>query len=194
MKPRWDAPDKLPELPRIKRDSHSKNQPAGKVRPEVYRVTGVDLAAVDGFSASLAQTILRRLAPTCRRGRQSSISQRGWVLRCTLTFPAARCCAVTRFRRGTGPGQRFARRRRRWRGVIAHLAHAIDASGRNAARRRPTWRPPTRLVPSAALRAGSERSRRIALLSGLALQIFPRRGSQSTSASRHTAYDWGSRP
>jgi len=43
------------------RRSFSQNQPAGKIRPEVYRVTGVDLAAVDGFSASLAQTILAEI-------------------------------------------------------------------------------------------------------------------------------------
>ena len=61
IKPRWDAPEELPELPRIKRDSHSKNQPAGNVRQEVFRITGVDVAAVDGLSASLTQTILSEI-------------------------------------------------------------------------------------------------------------------------------------
>lgn len=58
LKPRWDAPALLPQLPRAKRDSHSKNAPAFHARQEVFRVSGVDIAAVDGLSGSLAQTIL----------------------------------------------------------------------------------------------------------------------------------------
>jgi transposase len=57
LKPRWesDVPDALPPL---KPHSHSKNQPSLRTRAELLRVTGVDLVAVHGISASLAQTIL----------------------------------------------------------------------------------------------------------------------------------------
>lgn len=60
MKPRWDGevPD---ELPPLKPDSHSKNQPSLRTRSELLRLTGVDLVAVHGLSASLAQTILSEI-------------------------------------------------------------------------------------------------------------------------------------
>ena len=61
LKPRWDAPERLPQLPRAKRDSHSKNEPAFNARQEVFRVSGVDVGAVDGLSGSLAQTILAEI-------------------------------------------------------------------------------------------------------------------------------------
>jgi transposase len=57
LKPRWEA--EVPaDLPPLKPDSHSKNQPSLRTRAELLRVTGVDLVAVHGISASLAQTIL----------------------------------------------------------------------------------------------------------------------------------------
>lgn len=60
MKPRWDG--KVPvDLPPLKPDSHSKNQPALCTRTELMRVTGVDLVAVHGVSASLAQTIVSEI-------------------------------------------------------------------------------------------------------------------------------------
>jgi len=58
MKPRWDGPAEPPEVPRVKPGSKSKNQPQLNVRQEIIRLTGVDLVAVDGISASLAQIIL----------------------------------------------------------------------------------------------------------------------------------------
>ncbi len=61
LKPRWEAPDVVPNLPPIKRDSRSKNQPAGDVRQAVYRVVGVDLTAVDGLNAASVQTILAEI-------------------------------------------------------------------------------------------------------------------------------------
>jgi len=61
LKPRWDAPEVLPQLPRAKRDSHSKNEPAFNARQAVFRVSGVDVAGVDGLSGSLAQTILAEI-------------------------------------------------------------------------------------------------------------------------------------
>lgn len=56
MKPRWEG-EVPPDLPPLKPDSHSKNQPAVHTRAELLRLTGVDLVAVHGISASLAQTI-----------------------------------------------------------------------------------------------------------------------------------------
>lgn len=58
MKPRWDGPEEAPDVPRVKPGSKSKNQPQLNVRREIIRLTGVDLAAVEGISASLAQIIL----------------------------------------------------------------------------------------------------------------------------------------
>ena len=62
IKPRWDAPEVLPQLPRAQRDSHSKNEPAFNARQAVFRVSGVDIAGVDGLSGSLAQTILAEIS------------------------------------------------------------------------------------------------------------------------------------
>lgn len=58
VQPRWDAPAELPELPPVKPGSKTKNKPADSIRAHLFRITGVDLVAVDGISASLAMTIL----------------------------------------------------------------------------------------------------------------------------------------
>jgi transposase len=58
MKPRFES-DKPPRpLPRVKPGSKSKNQPRDDARAQLARITGVDLVAVTGISASMAQTIL----------------------------------------------------------------------------------------------------------------------------------------
>lgn len=57
-KPRWAGPDELPDVPPVKPNSKSKNQPAFNVRAHLVRLTGVDLVAVSGISQSLAQTIV----------------------------------------------------------------------------------------------------------------------------------------
>ncbi len=67
MKPRWAEPEKLPEVARVKRNSHSKNQPKSNVRAEIIRLTGVDLAGIKGISASLAQTILSEIGTDMRQ-------------------------------------------------------------------------------------------------------------------------------
>jgi len=61
MKSRGEGSPELPEMPRVKRGSKSKNQPPFNVRRELLRLTGVDLVAVEGISASLAQTILSEI-------------------------------------------------------------------------------------------------------------------------------------
>jgi transposase len=61
VKPRWDAPDDLPPLPPVKPGSKSKNKPAETTRQQLFRITGADLVALDGISASLAQTILTEI-------------------------------------------------------------------------------------------------------------------------------------
>jgi len=53
-----DGVDDLPSLPEHKRKSHSKNAPKVQVRKHLKRICGVDLVAVHGISASLAQTII----------------------------------------------------------------------------------------------------------------------------------------
>jgi transposase len=60
LKPRWDAAPPA-DLPPVKPGSRSKNQPALNVRAHLLRLTGVDLVAVHGISASIAQTILSEI-------------------------------------------------------------------------------------------------------------------------------------
>lgn len=60
LKPRWDGVVPA-DLPPRKPDSHSKNQPSVRTRAELLRLTGVDLVAVHGISASLAQTIVTEI-------------------------------------------------------------------------------------------------------------------------------------
>jgi transposase len=67
IKPRWDAPADLPKLPKAKSGSRRKNQPTYNARAELYRITGVDLVAVQGISASLAQTILSEIGTDMSR-------------------------------------------------------------------------------------------------------------------------------
>jgi transposase len=67
VKPRWDAPDDLPPLPPVKANSKSKNKPAQSTRQELFRITGVDLVAVDGISAGLAQVILTEVGTDMSR-------------------------------------------------------------------------------------------------------------------------------
>jgi len=62
IRPDWpgDMPD---DLPKKRNDSHSKNTPknAGDLRRHLFRISGVDLASVDGISVSIAQTILSEI-------------------------------------------------------------------------------------------------------------------------------------
>jgi len=67
VKPRWDVPVELPPLPKAKPGSRSKNQPAYHARAELLRITGVDLVAVEGISASLAQTIISEVGTDMSR-------------------------------------------------------------------------------------------------------------------------------
>jgi transposase len=67
VRPRWDVPADLPALPKAKRDSRSKNQPSYNARAELYRITGVDLVALKGISASLAQTIISEVGTDMSR-------------------------------------------------------------------------------------------------------------------------------
>jgi transposase len=57
MKPRVESDDAPPPLPPVKPGSQSTHQPAYNVRAHLVRLTGVDLVAVMGISAALAQTI-----------------------------------------------------------------------------------------------------------------------------------------
>ncbi len=61
---RLDWPGDIPEdLPKKRNHSHSKNTPqnAGDLRRHLFRISGVDLASVDGISVSIAQTILSEI-------------------------------------------------------------------------------------------------------------------------------------
>jgi transposase len=51
----------LPDLPRAKPGSKSKNEPSFNVRAQMARIVGVDLVAVMGLSASSVQTIISEI-------------------------------------------------------------------------------------------------------------------------------------
>lgn len=65
IKPSFEAPSALaaPDPPPLRRQrhSHSKNAPAGHTRAHLLRITGVDLVAIHGMSASIAQTIVAEI-------------------------------------------------------------------------------------------------------------------------------------
>lgn len=65
MKPRWQSDSgegsSGERLPGAKRGSKSKNRPSYPARAEIFRVTGVDLVAVPGISASIGQTVLSEI-------------------------------------------------------------------------------------------------------------------------------------
>lgn len=67
IKPRFEppptapTPGEPPRPPRRQAHSHSKNAPAGNTRAPILRLTGGALVAVDGISASLAQTTLAEI-------------------------------------------------------------------------------------------------------------------------------------
>lgn len=60
MKPRWEGTPS-PTAPITPRRHPSKNEPAFDARADIVRLTGVDIAAVTGIGASLAQTILSEI-------------------------------------------------------------------------------------------------------------------------------------
>jgi transposase len=63
MEPRWQpSPDQPVSLaPKPRRKKPSKNSPPAGVEAELIRITGVDIAAVDGLGAGLAQTVLAEI-------------------------------------------------------------------------------------------------------------------------------------
>lgn len=67
IKPRFESASEEPMAPcpppslRRKPHAHSKNAPDGNTRAPLLRITGVDLVAVHGISASIAQTIVAEI-------------------------------------------------------------------------------------------------------------------------------------
>lgn len=62
MKPRWESPTSdSPCRSPVQRRKKRKNEPAFDVRASIMRLTGVDLAAVDGLGPTLAQRILSEI-------------------------------------------------------------------------------------------------------------------------------------
>lgn len=57
-RPDWKT-GKLPDMPKKKRNSHSKNKPKNseEIRAHLKRINGVDITIVDGMGVSLAQTV-----------------------------------------------------------------------------------------------------------------------------------------
>jgi transposase len=68
LKPAVD-PDQAPLPPSTKTNSHCKNAPGFDVRTQLYRVTGVDLTAVDGLNEGTAQIILSEIGTDMSKWR-----------------------------------------------------------------------------------------------------------------------------
>jgi hypothetical protein len=56
-----------PRLPPVKPTSKTRHKPAASTRLALLRITGLDLVAVDGLSASLTQTILTQIGADMRQ-------------------------------------------------------------------------------------------------------------------------------
>jgi transposase len=67
MESRGEANAPLPDLPRAKPDSKSKNAPTFNARAQYARIIGVDLVAVMGLSASSVQTIISEIGTDMSR-------------------------------------------------------------------------------------------------------------------------------
>ncbi len=68
LKPAVD-PEQAPLPPSTKTNSHCKNAPDFDVRTQLYRVTGVDLTAVDGLNEGTAQIILSEIGTDMSKWR-----------------------------------------------------------------------------------------------------------------------------
>jgi len=67
MESRHEPNAPLPDLPRAKPGSRSKNEPTFNVRAQLARIVGVDLVGVMGLSASTAQTIITEIGTDMSR-------------------------------------------------------------------------------------------------------------------------------
>ena len=67
MKPRFEPDAPAGPLPRGKPGSKAKHQPSDKARTYLVRLTGVDLVAVTGLSASIAPTLLAEVGTDMRK-------------------------------------------------------------------------------------------------------------------------------
>jgi len=67
MESRGEPNAPLPELPRAKPHSKSKNQPTFNARAQFARIVGVDLVAVTGLSAATVQTIIAEIGTDVSR-------------------------------------------------------------------------------------------------------------------------------
>ncbi len=67
MESRWEPDVPLPDLPRTKPGSKSKNELSFNARAQIARVIGVDLVAVMGLSAVTVQTLLSEIGTDMER-------------------------------------------------------------------------------------------------------------------------------
>jgi transposase len=66
MKPRFERDEPRGPVPRVKPGSQSEHRPRDEARAHLARLTGVDLVAVTGISASIAQTLLAEIGTDMR--------------------------------------------------------------------------------------------------------------------------------
>lgn len=67
MEARGEAGASLPDLPRAKPNSKSKNQPAFNARAHYARLVGIDVVAVTGMAAATVQTIISEIGTDMSR-------------------------------------------------------------------------------------------------------------------------------
>lgn len=142
IKPRWDAPTDLPPLPPIKPNSRSKNKPAESTRQELFRITGIDLVAVDGLNDNLAQTILSEIGTDM--SRFPSVKQfASWLgLAPHNDISGGKVLRSRTLKTGNRAGQAF-------RQAAASLTRSNSAFGAFYRRKRAVLGPPQAMVATA---------------------------------------------
>ena len=93
LKPAVD-PEQAPLPPSTKTNSHCKNAPDFDVRTQLYRVTGVDLTAVDGLNEGTAQIILSEIGTDMSKWRTDKHFCPGCTSHPIMTSRGQDCAAV----------------------------------------------------------------------------------------------------
>jgi hypothetical protein len=78
VKPRVESRQPRDPFARVTPGSQAKNQPRDAARAQRTRLSGVDLVAVTGLAASMAQTILAAVNPDMPQCPPSSTAAHGW--------------------------------------------------------------------------------------------------------------------
>jgi transposase len=96
MKPRFESDAPLGPVPRVKPGAKSKHPPRDAARAHLARLTGVDLVAVTGISASIAQTLPSEIGTDMRQSPTVTHCCSWLGLAPRNDISGAACCARAR--------------------------------------------------------------------------------------------------